>query len=108
MTDISAASGPRAFVVTVEFVIKPEFVGEFTAAMIENASTSRRDEAGCRQFDVCVLPSDPAQIFLYEIYDDRAAFDVHLASPHFKAFDAKVAAWVASKTVRLYGRIDPA
>ena len=96
------------FVVTVEFVVKPEFVDDFTAAMIENASTSRRNEPGCRQFDVCVLPSDRATIFLYEIYDDRAAFDAHLAMPHFKAFDAKVAPWVATKTVRLYERIDPA
>ena len=108
MNQSSATHGSSGFVVTVEFVVKPEFVDAFTAAMIENASTSRRDEPGCRQFDVCVLPADRARIFLYEIYDDRTAFDVHLAAPHFKAFDAKVAEWVASKSVRLYERIDPA
>src|SRR5690349_4403720 len=108
MTNTPAASGTRPFVVTVEFVVKPEFVDDFMPAMIENARTSLRNEAGCSQFDVCVLPTDRAQIFLYEIYDDRAAFDVHLASPHFKAFDAKVADWVATKTVRLYERVEPA
>lgn len=107
MNQPSATRADSGFVVTVEFVVKPQFVEDFTAAMIENASTSRRDEPGCRQFDVCALPGDRARIFLYEIYDDRAAFDVHLAAPHFKAFDAKVADWVESKSVRLYERIDP-
>jgi quinol monooxygenase YgiN len=107
MNHPSATRAGSGFVVTVEFVVKPEFLAAFMPAMIENASTSRRVEPGCRQFDVCVLPADRARIFLYEIYDDRAAFDAHLAAPHFKAFDAKVAEWVASKSVRLYERVDP-
>ncbi|MEM7522936.1 MAG: antibiotic biosynthesis monooxygenase [Pseudomonadota bacterium] len=39
-------------------------------------------------------------MFLYEVYDDAAAFDAHLASDHFKDFDAAVAPMVAAKTVR--------
>ena len=39
------------------------------------------------------------RVFLYEIYDDRAAFDAHLASPHFRAFDAEVGPWVQDKQV---------
>jgi quinol monooxygenase YgiN len=95
------------YVVTVEFVVKQEHAGAFRSAMIENAAASRRDEPGCRQFDVCVAPDDPATIFLYELYDDRAAFDAHVASAHFRTFDARVRDWVARKTVRIYDRIDP-
>jgi (4S)-4-hydroxy-5-phosphonooxypentane-2,3-dione isomerase len=95
------------YVVTVAFAIKPAHLVEFRSAMIENATASRRFERGCRQFDVCADPLDPASIFLYELYDDRDAFDEHLASAHFREFDARVREWVASKTVRFYERVDP-
>ena len=88
------------YVVIVDFRIKPERVAEFMPLMLENARASRETEPGCRQFDVCVDPADGTAVFLYEVYDDRAAFDVHLASAHFKKFDPAVAPMVASKAVR--------
>lgn len=56
-------------------------------------------EPGCRRFDVWCDPGDCMRVFLFEIYDDRAAFDAHLASEHFKAFDAEVGPWVRDKRV---------
>ncbi|MGI9463684.1 MAG: putative quinol monooxygenase, partial [Aestuariivirgaceae bacterium] len=53
----------------------------------------------CRRFDVCTDPDRPERVFLYEIYDDRAAFDAHLASDHFKAFDAEVVPITLDKVV---------
>ena len=72
-----------------------------------NACASREREPGCRQFDVAVDPAEPACFYLYELYDDRAAFDAHLASEHFRVFDAQVRGWVAHKVVRVFERIDP-
>lgn len=95
------------YIVTVEFWAVEDNARDFRAAIVANAQTSREREPGCRQFDVCIDGEDPSKIFLYEAYDDRAAFDDHLASPHFKAFDALVASWVRGKTVRVYERIDP-
>jgi quinol monooxygenase YgiN len=94
------------FVVTVVFEPKPEHAQAFRAAMFDNARTSRESEPGCRQFDVCVDPAT-GTIFLYEIYDDRAAFEAHMRSAHFVSFDAKVHGWVARKDVRIYERIAP-
>ena len=96
-----------AFVVTVEFVIQLAHADAFRVAMIANAQASREREPGCRQFDVCAVQADPRTIFLYELYDDRAAFDAHLQSEHFKAFDAQVAPWVEQKTVRTYAQVEP-
>jgi len=95
------------YIVTVEFVAKPEHAEAFRAAMTENARASREREPGCRQFDVCSDPSDRTVVFLYEVYDDRAAFDAHLSSAHFRTFDDRVSDWIARKTVRIYERIDP-
>ena len=44
-------------------------------------------------------------MFLYEVYDDRAAFEAHLSMPHFKAFDAATADMIRSKTVRALTRL---
>jgi (4S)-4-hydroxy-5-phosphonooxypentane-2,3-dione isomerase len=94
------------YIVTVEFVAKPERTEAFRAAIVDNAGTSRH-EPGCRQFDVCCDPGDRTVVFLYEVYDDRAAFDAHCASAHFLAFDDRVRDWIDRKTVRTYERIDP-
>ena len=94
------------YVVTVEFEIKPEKLEDFRAQMLANACASREREPGCRQFDVCADPAKLGLIFLYEVYDDRAAFDAHLAAEHFKIFDRTVAPWIASKAIRTYERLE--
>ncbi|MFY0679229.1 MAG: antibiotic biosynthesis monooxygenase [Thalassovita sp.] len=90
------------YVVTVTFKIHPGQMDQFLPLMVENARTSRKDEAGCQLFDVC---RDGDEVFLYEVYDDRAAFDLHLESAHFKAFSAKVDTLVAGKELRLYQEV---
>lgn len=91
------------FVVAVTYEIKPEWRAEFRRAILQNAAASQRDEPGCRQFDVCFADED-ARCFLYEVYDDSAAFDAHRATPHFAAYDATVKDWVASKQIAIYTR----
>lgn len=86
------------FLVAVTFQITPAHAAEFAARVAQQATDSLT-ETGCQRFDVWQAPGNLAKIFLYEIYDDRAAFDVHLASAHFKAFDAEVAGWVVDKSV---------
>ncbi|MGC6453580.1 MAG: putative quinol monooxygenase [Candidatus Puniceispirillaceae bacterium] len=95
------------YVIIVDFEIEDGTLGPFLALMTENAAASLRDEPGCRQFDVCQDPDNPGQIFLYELYDDRAAFEAHLGMPHFKSFDAATKDMIRSKTVRAYTRLAP-
>ena len=95
-----------SYVITVVFRAKAQHRAAFREAMIENATASRMREPGCRQFDVCEK-DEGAEIFLYEIYDDEAAFKAHLATEHFRAFDAKVKPWVEQKHVLAYQRLSP-
>ena len=90
------------FVIVVEFRIKPGEMAAFRRLMDENARASVRDEGGCRRFDVLENRKDAERILLYEIYDDRAAFDAHLKTPHFATFNAASAPLVAEKTVIEY------
>jgi autoinducer 2-degrading protein len=86
------------WVVTVEFTIRRGFVDQFRERLVTQAAESLR-EAGCSRFDVSVDFADDHRLFLYELYSDREAFDAHLASAHFKNFDAETRPWVESKTV---------
>ncbi|MDP9174950.1 MAG: antibiotic biosynthesis monooxygenase [Planctomycetota bacterium] len=69
--------------------------------MLKQAATSLETETACQRFDVCLDPDDRCRVFLYEIYDDRQAFDLHLKTPHFLSFNSAVSPWVADKRVRL-------
>jgi (4S)-4-hydroxy-5-phosphonooxypentane-2,3-dione isomerase len=94
------------FCISVVFEVHAAHAAEFGAAVAHNARESLAREAGCQVFDVCVDDSG-RRFFLYEIYDDAAAFDAHLQSPHFKAFDAMAQDWVRSKTVGRWQRLPP-
>lgn len=87
------------YVVVVDFRLKPGTRAAFRRLIDINARQSVRDEAGCRRFDVLETSGDDDRILLYEIYDDRAAFAVHLESPHYALFDAESGDLVAGKSV---------
>ena len=88
------------FVVTVNFSVKRNQIEQFKPLMLENARLSLGLEPGCKQFDVCFDSNEPCECFLYEVYDDKPAFEMHLQMPHFKLFDAKVAEMLDNKIVK--------
>ena len=88
------------YVVAVEFELQQSYVAEFISLIRENSETSRRVEPGCQQFDVCIDPTNSAFVFLYELYNDRAAFEAHLATDHFRHFDRVSAAMIRNKKIK--------
>jgi quinol monooxygenase YgiN len=86
------------FAIAVLFEIKAEGWDRFVDMIRRNAATSVAEEAGCLRFDV-LASGEQREVCLYEIYEDRAAFDGHLASAHFKDFDASSTALVVSKKI---------
>lgn len=91
--------------IIVDFRLKPGSRDAFRRLIDENAVASVRGEPGCRRFDVLEPAGRPDQVVLYEIYDDRAAFDAHCRTAHFAAFDGASAAYVKSKTVAEYALV---
>jgi autoinducer 2-degrading protein len=94
-----------SFVVTVTFDVRSGKRDDFRRAILANASESLSLEPGCRTFDVCESAGSN-EFFLYEIYDDEAAFKRHLTMDHFREFDTLSAGWVVDKCVLTYHRID--
>lgn len=101
---LSAAPSAGAFAITVSFELEDGAAEKFHRLVAENARQSVALEPGCLRFDV-LFPTNGAfdrEVFLYEIYTDQAAFDVHLASPHFKSFDEETRALIRKKTVSAF------
>ena len=93
------------YTITVSFELKPGAQDQFLPLITENAQQSRSQEPGCVVFDVCIVPSKRDYVFLYEVYRDRAAFDAHLASDHFKIFDRRTSDLVVQKKVAVLTRV---
>jgi len=87
------------YVILVDFLLKPGSKAEFRRAIDANARNSCATEAGCSRFDVVESRDEPDRIILYEIYDDRAAFEAHLKTPHLARFEAASKDLVTKKTV---------
>ena len=87
------------FVITVDFEIKSEFVNEFRNRVLQQAKDSLNNEEKCLIFDVSFDEKNTNKVFLYEIYQDKNAFDYHLKSDHYLSFDKDVKNWVTKKTV---------
>jgi quinol monooxygenase YgiN len=90
------------FLITVDFYLLPGALDPFIALIKENARKSLAEEPGCHRFDVLVQRGVPDHILLYEIYKNRAAFEVHLKSRHFAEFNAASAPYVKEKKMIEY------
>jgi autoinducer 2-degrading protein len=87
----AAAQSAGMFVNAVDLDVVPAERENFLAAIKENGAAAAR-EPGCRRFDILNLSNDPNHFFLYEVYDNEAAYKAHRETEHFKKFAATVAA----------------
>ena len=92
--------------VCVDFEIDLESLDAFLTIMQKNASDSLANEVGCHQFDITQDPQNPTKIFLYELYDDAVAFELHKKASHYLEFNQLVSEMVTAKSVRLLKKIN--
>jgi autoinducer 2-degrading protein len=90
----------QPFAMLVEFLVNPSFIAQFGDLIGANAKTSLKRETSCKRFDVLVDPEEPRRFVLYEIYEDEAAFDEHLASNHYRSFAEVIENELEERSVR--------
>jgi autoinducer 2-degrading protein len=93
------------YVIAVDFTLHPGKRAAFRKLIDDNARASVRDEPGCRRFDVLEPKGEADHVFLYEIYNDRAAFEAHLKTPHFASFNRDSEPLVAGKKIFEYALV---
>ena len=94
-----AAQSAGMFVNAVDLDIVPAERENYLAAIKENGAAAAT-EPGCRRFDILNLSSDPNHFFLYEVYDNEAAYQAHRTTDHFKKYAAATANMVAKRNPR--------
>ena len=92
--------------VCVDFEVDPASLDAFLTIMQKNASDSLANEVGCHQFDITQDLRNPTKIFLYELYDDAAAFDLHKQASHYLEFNQLAREMITAKSLRLLQKIN--
>ena len=90
--------------VSVDFRLEPDAFDPFVRRVQQQARDTLQNEAGCKVFEVWTSGNRPNEVHLHEVYDDAAAFDLHLKSGHFQAFDVDVVDLIIDKKVTLWDR----
>ncbi len=87
------------YVVCVQVHVKPEHVDDFIKATRQNHESTRHDEPGNVRWDFSQSEDDPTRFFIYEVYRTKADFPKHQQTPHYLAWKAAVADWMAEPRV---------
>ena len=91
-----------------ELQIDPAHLDAYIAILKEEAAASVRLEPGV----ICIYPmfrqENPTEIRLLEIYADKAAYEAHLQTPHFKHYKTATLEMVRSLELIDMTAIDPA
>jgi autoinducer 2-degrading protein len=95
----ASAQAGGLYINAVDLDIVPAQRDAYLAAIKEN-SMAAIQEPGCKEFDILVLADDPNYLFLFEVYENEAAFQTHRASEHFKKYAALTANMVAKRVAR--------
>lgn len=94
-------STPPSFINVVELDIAPDQFNNFKIAAQGNAALAVQDP-GVREFNISVSATDPHHLMFFEVYDNAAAHQAHVATDHFKAYQAATKEMVAARTVTQY------
>jgi quinol monooxygenase YgiN len=87
MIGSSGAAAPQTPLVRIaELRIAPEHLEAYTRAVRKEIEISVRIEPGVLAIYSVAEKADPTSLRFFEIYADDAAYQSHIASPHFREY----------------------
>jgi len=79
-----------------ELHIDPAQLDAYKAYLTDEIEESVRLESGVLSLSAVAVKGDPAQIRIFEVYADQAAYEAHLKAPHFLRYKNGTAGMVRS------------
>jgi quinol monooxygenase YgiN len=76
--------------------VDPMQLDQYNTALIEQMTTAIRVEPGVLTYYAVADKTDPSHITILEIYADTAAYQAHIATPHFLKYKKTVENMVLS------------
>ncbi len=95
VTDAAFESGLH--VIHAPLPIQPDKVEAFIEAVTLDGLGSTHEEPGCLRFDVYQNINKPDELYLYEVYVNKAAFEYHTKTPHIAKWRETVKDWYAGE-----------
>lgn len=74
------------FTLMAKLTVASEYRETLIKILIEDGQISLKDEPGTLRFDLIQDSSNPNILFLYEVYENEAAFSEHTKGEGFKKF----------------------
>lgn len=99
LMSIAVAHADPLYVNAVDIDVVPGKIEDYLVAIKEVGAASIKSEPGCSEFDITVSQKDPNHLFIFEVYENAAAFDAHLKSDHYKKYAATAKDVVAKREV---------
>ena len=84
--------------VCVTLTCAPGRIDRVADLLRANARAAVEVEPGCHRFDVARDAERPDVLFVYEVYDDEAAFAAHKTTAHYRAFQSASDGMIVSKS----------
>jgi (4S)-4-hydroxy-5-phosphonooxypentane-2,3-dione isomerase len=94
---VALAEAEPFFINAVDIDVVPGQVDAYLAALKENGAAAVKEEPGCHEFNITVSQKDPNHVFIFEVYENAAAFEAHRATAHFKKYAATTKDMVAKR-----------
>ncbi len=83
------------FIIHAPLLVSPDRVEDFIDALRLDAIGSIHEEPGCLRFDIYQNRENLAELYLYEVYVNKDAFDYHTRTPHIQQWVETVKDWYA-------------
>jgi autoinducer 2-degrading protein len=99
LMSVAVARADPLYINAVAIDVAPGQIENYLAAIKEVGAATIKTESGCSEFDITVSQKDPNHVFVFEVYENAAAFDAHLKSDHYKKYAATAKDIVAKREV---------
>ena len=99
LMSVAVVHADPLYINAVDIDVVPGQLENYLVAIKEVGAAAIKTEPGCSEFDVTVSQKDPNHLFIFEVYENAAAFDAHLKSDHYKKYAATAKDVVAKREV---------
>jgi (4S)-4-hydroxy-5-phosphonooxypentane-2,3-dione isomerase len=94
--DEALAQSAPLYINAVDIDVVPGHIDNYLDALNENGAASVH-EPGCREFNITVSQKDKNHVFVFEVYDNAAAWEAHRQTDHFKKYATTTKDMVAKR-----------
>jgi quinol monooxygenase YgiN len=101
--DALAQSAPL-YISAVDLEIAPASMTKFLAALKLDGDAAMQEPA-VREFDTTVSQKDPGHVFIFEVYDNAAAYDAHQKTVAYAKFIATTMMMIKKYNIRPFASV---